>query len=140
MLTPTITLRINAIVLFLAALMDLRRGIAHTYQVRYSAEQLAGIAPIEDSLFLMGAFGVSNFLTAFLYLLILWKARSLAPYVLLLIPLSYFIGGIGIRLQAIQPEGAFIGQYMMAVYISICLLTASGYFLSRLLVRSIHRS
>ena len=124
-------LKLNVIVLALAGLMDIRRGVAHTYHVRYSAEHLAGIAPIEDSLMLMGAFGISNFLTGLLYFLVIWKAKHLAPYVLMLIPLSYFIGGLGIKLQNIQPEGAFVGRYMMAVYLGICIVSSLLYFISK---------
>ena len=80
---------------------------------------------------LMGAFGISNFLTGFLYFLVIWKAKHLAPYVLMLIPLSYFIGGLGIKLQNIQPEGAFVGRYMMAVYLGICIVSSLLYFISK---------
>ena len=130
MIKQKTALQISAFVLFLAGLMDIKRGIAHTFQVRYSAEVLAGIEPISDSLVLMGAFGMSNFLTGFIFLLIVWKAKELAPYLLLIIPLSYFIGGMGIKLQEVQMESRFVGQYMMRVYLSICMITGSLYFLT----------
>ncbi|MEL6560823.1 MAG: hypothetical protein AAFQ94_21695 [Bacteroidota bacterium] len=122
-------LKISAVVLFLAALMDVGRGVAHTYNVRYSAEYVAGIEPISDSLVLMVAFGISNFLTGFIYLLIIWKAKKLIPYILLLIPLSYLIGIIGMNYQKVMMESAFIGRYMMAVYLTVCLITGLLYFL-----------
>jgi hypothetical protein len=50
MLKKETALKISTIVLFLAGLMDIRRGFAHTFNVRYSAEHLAGIEPITDSL------------------------------------------------------------------------------------------
>lgn len=131
MLNRETALSINTIVLILAGLMDIRRGIAHTFQVKYSAEHLAGIELIPDSLMLMGAFGVSNFLTGFIFLLIGWKAKHLSPYILLLIPVSYFIGGMGIASQRIQPDGEFIGRYMLVVYMSICLIAVTLYFLSK---------
>jgi hypothetical protein len=111
--------------------MDIRRGFAHTFNVRYAAEHLAGIEPISDSLVLMGAFGISNFLTGFIYFLVLWKAKHLAPYILLVIPISYFIGGMGMNYQHVQMESAFIGRYIMAVYLSICLATGLLYLLSK---------
>ena len=123
--------KISTIVLFLAGLMDVIRGFAHTFNVKYSAENLAGIKPIPDSLYLMGAFGVSNFLTGFIYFLVLWKAKALAPYILLIIPVSYFIGGMGLRFQNVQPESQFIGQYMMFAYLSICLISGLFYLLSK---------
>ena len=125
-----ILLKINVIVLFLAGLLDIRRGIAHTFNVRYAAENLAGIEPISDSLVLMCAFGMSNFLTGFIYFLIIWKAKKIAPYILLTIPISYFIGGMGMRYQNVQMESNFVGRYMMAVYLIICLTTSLLYFLS----------
>jgi uncharacterized membrane protein len=124
-------LKINVIVLLLAGLMDLRRGIAHTFNVRYSAENLAGIELIPDSLYLMGAFGISNFLTGLLYLLVIWKAKNLVPYILLIIPISYTIGGLGIAYQKVQPDSAFIGQQIMFVYLSICLIASLIYFLAK---------
>lgn len=131
MLKRKTALKINVIVLFLAGLMDIRRGIAHTFQVRYSAEHLAGIEPIPDSLYLMGAFGISNFLTGFLYFLVIWKARNLAPYVLLIIPISYFVGGMGIAHQNVQPESEFIGRYMVVIYLSICFIAGLFYLFSK---------
>jgi hypothetical protein len=112
--------------------MDIRRGIAHTFNVRYSAEYLAGIEPISDSLVLMGAFGISNFLTGFIYFLVIWKAKHLVPYVLLLIPFSYFIGGMGKNFQNVDMESAFVGRYIMAVYLSICMVTGLIYLLARI--------
>ena len=129
MITKELSLKISSITLVLAGLMDLRRGYAHTYNVEYSAVNLAGIEPISDSLVLMSAFGISNFLTGLIYLLIVWKARQLAPYVLLLIPFSYFVGGLGMRLSNVQLESQFIGQYIMAVYLAICLLAGLQYFI-----------
>ena len=64
------------------------------------------------------------------------KARKLAPYVLLIIPASYFLGAIGIRFQDVQPESAFNGRYIMAVYLSISVLTAFYYFAVSVLSRS----
>ena len=59
-------LKVSRVVLVLAGILDLIRGYAHTFNIRYAAEYVAGIEPIPDSLVLMGAFGISNFLTAFI--------------------------------------------------------------------------
>lgn len=131
MISKETALKVNLVILFLAGLMDINRGIAHTFRVRHSAINLAGIDPIPDSLVLMGAFGISNFLTGFIYFLIFWKAKHLAPYVLFLIPVSYLIGGMGMTYQQVKGEGQFIGQYMMAVYLTICLLASFIYLLAR---------
>lgn len=125
-------LNICSVILLLAGLVDFMRGVAHTFQVRYSAENLAQIQPTSDSLVLMGSFGISNFLTSFIYLLIVAKAKKLAPYVLLFIPLSYLLGGYGVfHYQHVPMESAFVGQYMMQYYLSICLVTSLIYFTHR---------
>ena len=121
--------KICTIILIMAGLMDLIRGFAHTFNVRYSAQHLAGIEPISDSLVLMSAFGMSNFLTAFIYFLVVWKANSLAPFILMVIPLSYFIGGLGMKFQNVQLESQFQGQHMMSVYLMVCFISGILYFL-----------
>jgi hypothetical protein len=124
-------LKINVVVLFLAGVMDIIRGYSHTFNVRYSAENLAGIEPMADTLYLMGAFGISNFLTGLLYFLVICKARNLTPFVLLIIPISYIIGGLGIAYQNVQPEAPFVGQHMMAIYLAICVVASLLYFISK---------
>jgi hypothetical protein len=131
MFNKSILLKINVVILFLAGVMDIIRGYAHTFNVRFSAEKRAGIEPLADSLYLMGAFGISNILTGLLYFLVIWKARNLTPFVLIIIPISYLIGGLGIAYQNVQPEAPFVGQHMMAVYLSICMVTSLLYFLSK---------
>ena len=130
MIKKETALKVSTIVLLLAGLMDLKRGFAHTFDVRYSAEHLAGIELLSDSLVLMGAFGISNFLTGFIYFLVVWKARSIAPYFLLIISLSYFIGGLGMKYEDVQLESQFIGQHIMFVYIIVCLIAGLLYFIS----------
>jgi hypothetical protein len=131
MFNKRILLKINVIILFLAGVMDIIRGYAHTFNVRFSAENRAGIEPLADSLYLMGAFGISNILTGLLYFLVIWKAKKLIPFVLLIIPISYLLGGLGIAYQNVQPEAPFVGQHIMAVYLTICLIASSLYFISK---------
>jgi hypothetical protein len=133
MLNKKYALTIASVVLFGIAIMDLIRGYMHTYNVHHAAENMAGIELSSDSLVLMGAFGISNFLTGFLYFLIIFKAKELVPYVLLLIPLSYMIGGYGLmKISGVVMESPFRGQHMMKIYLSICLLTAIFYFISQI--------
>ncbi len=123
-----IALKLNMIVLGLAGSIDLVRGYMHTFNVRYAATQKAGIEALPDSLVLMTAFGISNFLTAFIYFLILRKAPRLAPNILLLIPLSYALGAIAMKHQHVTMESPFVGRYLMMVYLSICFLSSVLYF------------
>jgi len=128
-----IVLKLNVAILLLIGIMDFIRGFAHTFNVRHAAVHLAGIEPIPDSLYLMGAFGISNFLTGSIYFLVIWKAKHLAPYILLLIPLSYLLGGLGITYQQVEPEGQFVGRNMLRIYLSVCLLSSLSYFIIELL-------
>jgi hypothetical protein len=77
----------------------------------------------------MGAFGISNFLTGFIYILIVWKAKKIIPYVLLLIPVSYCIGRLGLQYSNVLIDpNKFKGQYIMSVYLGICVITVIFYF------------
>jgi hypothetical protein len=128
-------LRINGIVLFLLGLLDLNRGIAHTFRIHHAAVNLAQIDPHPDALVLMAAFGMSNFLTGSLFILIALKARHLAPVVLLLIPAAYALGGLGMHTSGVTLQSAFVGQHMMRVYLAVSLLTALFHFISTILDR-----
>lgn len=130
MLNTKIALKVNTIVLFLVGIMDIIRGFLHTFNIRWASANIAKIEPIPDSLQIMGAFGMSNFLTGFLFLLIFSKAKHLSPYVLLLIPFSYLLGIVGLRIENVTPNAEFNGQYMMMVYLGICALAAVYYFVS----------
>ena len=69
--------RLPATVLFGLGMVDLIRGIMHTFLLRWAGVNIAGFDPVttpSDQFFLLGAFGISNFLTGFLYLLISRKA------------------------------------------------------------------
>lgn len=120
-------------VLFVIGLIDLLRGFLRTYAVRYAADTFAHLnltAAANDQLTLLGAFGMSNFLTGILYLLISCKAKELSPYVLVIIPISYLAGIIGLRLNGVRGQAAFSGQYFMIAYFAVCLITF-GLFLYR---------
>lgn len=130
MFKKKIALKINTRVLGALAILDLIRGYMHTFNINWASANIAKIDPIPDSLMLMGSFGISNFLTGFIYLLIIWKAKQLAPYILLLIPFSYVLGIIGLKIQNVQMEAEFNGQYMMHVYLILCALTGVYYFVA----------
>lgn len=123
-------LKVSSLLLLAISLLDIIRGFMHTFNIYWAAENIAKIEAIPDSMILMGSFGMSNFLTGFIYLLILWKAKNLAPHVLALIPIAYGLGIIGLKLQGIAMESEFNGQYMMFVYLGLCALTSIYYFLS----------
>lgn len=96
----------------------------HTFLLTWSAEYFAkfDMATVPaDQVFLLGVFGISNFLTGFIFFLISRKARELSPYILIIIPLTYILGLIGIRFSKVQPQAAFTGQYFMFAYFAVCI-------------------
>jgi hypothetical protein len=118
--------RLPSAVLFFIGVLDVIRGFLHTFLLNWSAANIAkfdmATTPM-DQIFLLGAFGISNYLTGFVYLLISRKARELSPYVLILVPLAYLLGLIGIWSGHVHAHAAFKGRYFMLVYFGICVLT-----------------
>ena len=114
-------------------LYDLLRGFMHTYVLRWSAVNIAGFnvdtTPI-DQFFMLGTFGISNFLTGFIYLLISKRAPQLSPYILGLIPGSYLIGLIGIWSNGIYGTSQYAGQYLLYIYFSICIATLAIFLIN----------
>ncbi len=123
-----------SIVLFLVGCYDILRGFMHTFILKWSAANFAkfDLASVpQDQVFMLGVFGISNFLTGFIYLLISRKARELSPYVLIIIPLSYILGLIGINSGGVHGQAAFDGKYFMMVYFAICIVTFIVFMLHR---------
>ena len=113
-------------VLFFIGGLDVLRGFMHTFLLTWSATNIAKLnMAIESSnqVFLLGVFGISNFLTGFIYFLVSKKARELSPYVLIIIPLTYLLGLIGVWSGNVHGQAAFEGKYFMLVYFSICIIT-----------------
>jgi hypothetical protein len=126
--------RIPATVLFVLGIVDLIRGVMHTFLLRWAGVHIAGFDPVttpSDQFFLLGAFGISNLLTGFLYLLISRKARELSPYVLAIIPATYLLGVIGIGVAGVQAQAAFLGKYFMMVYFAVCVVTVAVFLVQR---------
>jgi hypothetical protein len=121
-------------VLFFLGTLDVIRGFMHTFLLRWSAVHVAGFDPVTtspDQLFLLGVFGISNFLTGFLYFLISRRAREISPYVLIIIPLTYLLGIAGIKIAGVQMQAAFDGQYFMFVYLALCVITFIVFLIQR---------
>ena len=126
--------RIPATVLFVLGIVDLIRGVMHTFLLRWAGVHVAGFDPVTtppDQFFLLGAFGISNLLTGFLYLLISRKARELSPYVLAIIPATYLLGMIGIGVAGVHGQSAFSGRYLMFVYFAVCVVTVAVFLVQR---------
>ena len=126
--------RLPATVLFALGILDLIRGIMHTFLLRWAGVNVAGFDPLttpSDQFFMLGAFGISNFLTGFLYLLISRRALELSPYVLAIIPATYLLGMIGIGIAGVQGQSAFDGKYFMMIYLTTCVATVAVFLVQR---------
>ncbi len=120
----------NSIVLFSLGILDLLRGFMHTYNINWASTNIAKIDPLPDSLILMGSFGISNILTGFIYIYTAWKLKKHAPIILILIPIAYFLGFVGLKISGISMQSEFNGKYMMLVYMSICVVSFLYYAIS----------
>lgn len=98
----------------------------HIYVLHWSAVNIAGFnvdaTPI-DQFFMLGTFGISTFLTRSIYLLISKRAPQLSPYILGLIPGSYLLGLTGIWSNGICGTSQYAKQYLLHIYIGICIAT-----------------
>lgn len=136
-MTPTKNIHPSypAIVLLIIGILDLIRGVLHTFLVSWSSETFAHLdlsVAKNNQLWLLGTFGISNILTGLIYILISKKAPALAPYILLIIPIAYLIGIIGLRSASIVAEADFLGKYMMIFYLAGSAITALIYFSSKI--------
>jgi hypothetical protein len=103
-------LKIASYVLIAVGIVDLIRGFMHTFNIHYAA---------------------SNYLTGVFAILIGLKAKELAPLILAIIPVTYLLGVISLRMNDVQASAAFNGQYMMFVYLAICVLAALYYYVPK---------
>jgi hypothetical protein len=110
--------------------LDLIRGFMHTIMLDYAATNIAGLdlstSLAGDLLQQMGAFGISNFLTGIMLILIGWKARPLALIMLGVIPAVYAIGYYAIKINSTPyapSQAAWGGATPMLVYLIISGIT-----------------
>jgi uncharacterized membrane protein len=128
-------LKIASYVLIAVGIVDLIRGFMHTFNIHYAATHIAQVdltsAMAGDFLLVMSSFGMSNYLTGVFAILIGLKAKELAPLILAIIPVTYLLGVISLRMNDVQASAAFNGQYMMFVYLAICVLAALYYYVQK---------
>jgi hypothetical protein len=105
--------------------LDLIRGFIHTVLLEYAAEYIMGLdlaVARNDQLLLLGTFGISNYITGFILILIGLKARNIVPYVFLVIPMSYLSGAF--LISRVATSSARLGGLpMMIAYIVVCIGT-----------------
>jgi hypothetical protein len=115
--------QVASIFLILIGCFDLFRGVAHTYLMHWANDTFANLDLShngDDQLMLMGAFGISNWLTGMLYILIGVKAKSIATATLVIILLAYAIGYVGIKFAGVSPDSNFYGRFIMMGYFAVC--------------------
>ena len=121
-----------ALILLLIGIFDVIRGFMHTFNIYWAIDTFAklDLSVAKDAqLFLLAAFGISNYLTGFVFILISRKAKHLSVYMLTSIIAAYALGIIAIRLVGLtRGSNAFSGMYIMMVYLLICLFTVVKYF------------
>lgn len=124
--------RISSVFLFILGLVDLVRGAAHTFFIHWANDTFAHLdlsTNGQDQLLLLSAFGISNWLTGMLYIVIALRARALSDAALLIILVAYALGWVGMQYAQVMPDSDFNGRYIMFVYFAVC---ATGLIWSRL--------
>jgi hypothetical protein len=113
------------IVMICLGCLDLFRGFMHTVLLEFAAMSIFVIdlsGGLDNQIFLLGIFGISNYLTGFLFILIGFKARQLVPLILPAIPLIYVYGSALIARVA-TPTAQLGGESFMLVYFLVCIIT-----------------
>jgi hypothetical protein len=119
-----------SIVAITLGILDLVRGFMHTILLEYAAGNIAGLdlssSVAYDLLQLMGVFGISNYITGVMLIVLGWKAHPLALTMLGVIPAAYLIGMVGININAASyttTQANWGGAPMMMVYMVVCIIT-----------------
>jgi hypothetical protein len=131
--------RFVSVVAIALGCVDLVRAFIHTAMLEFAALNIAGFdlstPHAGDLLQMMGAFGISNYLTGIMLILIGWKARPLALAMLGIIPVAYLVGVLGIKANsaAYAPsQAAWGGTGPMLVYLAISAVTfVAGLWITR---------
>lgn len=105
--------------------IDLIRGFIHTVMLEYAAINIFVVdlsGGVDNQMFLLGTFGISNYITGIVFMLIGLKARELVPIILPMIPATYFIG-TAIISRVAKPTAYLGGGPFMLIYFAVCIAT-----------------
>ena len=103
--------------------LDLIRGFMHTFMLEFAALNIFGIdltGGVDNQMFLLGTFGISNYITGIMFILIGLKARHLVPIMLPVIPIVY-LGGTALISQTASPTAQLGGGSFMLMYFAACI-------------------
>jgi hypothetical protein len=104
---------------------DLIRGFIHTVMLEFAANNIFVIdlsGGVDNQMLLLGTFGISNYLTGIMLILIGLKARELIPIILPAIPVTYLLGTLLIS-RVVTPTAQLGGVPYMLVYFAVCIVT-----------------
>ena len=113
--------------------IDLTRGFIHTFMLEFAANNIFVIdlsGGVENQMFLLGNFGISNYLTGIMLILIGLKARELIPIILPAIPATYLVGSFVIS-RIVSTNAQLGGSPYMLVYFSVCIITFVAIIITR---------
>lgn len=130
-LNKKLYLNLSSGLLFMLGIVDFIRGFMHTFLNDYASNNFAQIQQEPDALFLLAVFGVSNFVTSFIFFIVYFKARHLSPHILLAVFTGYVVGIMGIGAAGLTMESPFYGQYMMLIYLSLTAVLPLLYFTAK---------
>ena len=103
--------------------IDLIRGFIHTVLLEFAALDIFVIdlsGGVDNQMFLLGLFGITNYLTGIMFILIGLKARHLVPIMLPVIPIIYF-GGAALISRTTAPTAQLGGGPYMLIYFALCI-------------------
>ena len=103
--------------------IDLIRGFIHTFLLEFAALNIFVIdvsGGVDNQVFLLGIFGISNYLTGIMFILIGLKARPLVPIMLPAIPIVY-LGGTALISRTASPTAQLGGGPYMLIYFALCI-------------------
>jgi hypothetical protein len=128
------------VVLIILGCIDLVRGFMHTILLEYSAINIAGLdlttSTATEQIRLLGTFGISNWITGVLFILIGLKAKHISIHVMGLIPIAYGFSMLAIRMNLAnyaQSQAAWGGMTMLVPYLIVATITfIAGLFVMRI--------
>jgi hypothetical protein len=102
---------------------DLIRRFMHTFLLEFAALNIFVIdlsGGVDNQMLILGIFGITNYLTGIMFILIGLKARHLVPIMLPVILLAY-IGGVALITKVANPTAQLGGGPYMIVYFAVCI-------------------
>lgn len=129
MFTKEKALKIAVIVLALIGGFDLIRAYMHTLNIWHASGEIAKMSQTADTMWLMNYQGSLQLMSGLVYLLIVWKAKELAPYVLIVNAIANLYHLVTVRINGVleMQTSAWNGQYFMYVYCAVIFIVGLNY-------------